>query len=477
MPARKSPRMGMRRGALAALVAAIASMAMLGAASPAMATLKQDLARFSDCPLENPEATQCVYADTDKGEFVLGNGAVPVSKPVIIQGGLTPPVLVPAAYGNTLSKTPLPVPGGLVGIELIGNFTEVTATAELAGQAEISTEVVLPLKVKLDNPLGLLGGSCYIGSNSEPISLHLKYGSGSSITTKDNGAIKVITGTLIDKTFAAPGANGCTLVPLVGDLAVNVKEGLPSASGKNKAEMGGTTEEVAAQIVKAVKPLPDFGHCAKVVHGGYGNSTCTAETPAKNGKFEWTEGPGPNAKFSGTGTKVTLEGVGHSLVTCTASSNAGEYTGPKSAKLTLKLTGCAAGVKGSEGSCSSSGAAAGEIQTAQLNGALNFIDEGEEPALPTVGIDLTPASGTSLATFECGGKPVTVGGSVIVPISSLDKMATSFKLKAKATAGKQLPEAFEAEPNDTLTFNGEQAGLTSTSTLTNEEALEIKALM
>ncbi len=456
-----------RRRLLAVTVALVGALATLGSAAPAWAGLKQDIQKFSDCPVENPEAGQCVYALTTSGEFKLGKSSVPITKPVTIQGGLTPPLLVPAADGNTLSKTPETVPGGLTGLGLLGGPEEVTATAELAGQGSIQFEVNLPVKVKLDNTL--LGSSCFIGSEAEPLDLQLTYKT-ATITTKDNGAIKAITGTLFGNNFAAPGANGCTAVPAVGDEVIDQKEGLPSPAGSNSAEMVGVTEEVAASIVRAERPLPDFGHCQKTVHGNYGNSSCTAETPG-NGKFEWTEGPGANRKFSGTGTKVSLETTGHTLVKCTASSNSGEYTGGKTETVTYKLTGCAQSGK----ACQSSGAAAGEIQTAALNGSIDFIKENEEPAKPEVGLDLVPQSGTSLATFECGGPSQSVEGSVIAPITAVNKMATSFKVKAKAVGGVQLPEAFEAGSKDTLTIGSEGAGLTATSTSTNEEPIEIKA--
>jgi len=471
----------------------VASLAALGAASPAMASLRADTARFSDCPVENPEVSQCLYALTTSGEFIIGKSTVPISKTVTIQGGLTPPVLVSALDGNTLSKTPLPIPGGLTGIALPGEFNEVTSTAELAGTGEVGESVHLPLKVKLDNPA--LGSTCYLGSNTEPLTLSLTYGTTNppppnkpisgkgTVTTKDNGEIKVITGTLVDNSFSAPGANGCTAVPPVGDLAVNNKVGLPAAAGTNTAIMSGTTEEASTQIVKAVRPLPDIGRCVKVAGpalSAYGNATCTEESPGQ-GKFEWTEGPGPARKFSGVGTKVTLATVGGSSVICTASSNEGEYTGPKAATISLKLTGCTKASGKVKIACQS-GATAGEIQTAALEGGLNFIKENEEPTAPVVGMDLKPVSGSTVASFECGGSSATVSGSVIAPISSIDKMVSSFKLKAAELGGVQSPEAFEEGAKDTLSFtpsggSAEGAGLTTTTTNTNEEKLEIKAIL
>jgi hypothetical protein len=67
-----------------------------------------------------------------------------------------------------------------------------------------------------------------------------------------------------------------------------------------------------------------------------------------------------------------------------------------------------------------------------------------------------------------------------VPVTAVDTMAPTFKLKASETSGKQFPEAFEVGPKETLTLSlsggaGEQAGLAGSITNTNEEKLEIKA--
>ena len=103
---------------------------------------------------------------------------------------------------GVLSKTPQPVPGGLLGItapawwpqflkdlfnETINNgFTGVTATVELAGTGvgvkvnfanalfASGTAFSIPVKVKLSNPF--LGSSCYIGWNSNPMTLNLTTG-------------------------------------------------------------------------------------------------------------------------------------------------------------------------------------------------------------------------------------------------------------------------------------------------------------
>ena len=133
--------------------------------------------------------------------------------------------------GTRCRETALKVPGGLTGIELLGG--ELTATAEIAGspsdvlinQVYLAeggyTAVVLPLKIRLGNPV--LGNNCYIGSDAHPIVLNLTDGttsppppakpiSGSKGTLEVVGKRKItrISGNkLVDNSFAVPAATGC----------------------------------------------------------------------------------------------------------------------------------------------------------------------------------------------------------------------------------------------------------------------------
>src|SRR3981081_2993893 len=120
-----------RKRALLVTLGVIGPLAVLGTASPALAGLQQEFAIFNDCPVNNPAVTTCVVSTTTSGEFHIGNKTVPVNKTVVLQGGLTQidHKLVGAADGNTLSKTALQGPGGILGIETLPPLTEVTATA------------------------------------------------------------------------------------------------------------------------------------------------------------------------------------------------------------------------------------------------------------------------------------------------------------------------------------------------------------
>src|SRR5438309_8008592 len=149
-----------RRHTLVAAMALAAGCTALFGAAPAQAGLQKEFQVFDDCPLANPAVTVCIYSTTTSGEFHIGSKTVPINKTVVLQGGLKgeEEELIPAADGNTLSKTPLVLPGGLVGLEVLPPLTEVTATSELAGTVLVNTAnfgketgaaVTMPMKVKL----------------------------------------------------------------------------------------------------------------------------------------------------------------------------------------------------------------------------------------------------------------------------------------------------------------------------------------
>ncbi len=279
-----------RRLTLIAGVALAASLAALTGASTALAEEhhpKGDFAVFGDCPLNNPATQVCIFTQTQSGEVTIGKSTVPINADkkheIILQGGTNKneatevETFIGAEDGNTLSKTPQNVPGGLAGLinceeitEPVARFacklvfenklTGVTATTELAKPASsigisfqnlIEAEGValsLPVKVKLDNPL--LGNACYIGSSASPVTLNLTTGRTSPpkpnepikgkvghIEFKDEfNFVEITENTLVDNSFSAPEATGCGgLLSSVIDPIIDLKLGLPSPSGKNTA--------------------------------------------------------------------------------------------------------------------------------------------------------------------------------------------------------------------------------------------------
>lgn len=285
-----------RRGPLIAGMTVLASLAGLAGSSPALAKPTGPYAVFSDCPLKTPGDILCVYGQTTGGEFTIGSTTVPINKTITLQAGGIPTGaeneydLAPAADGNSLSKTELNVPGGLLDLincKEISNFFEriaceavfeskatgVTATTELVASAsnpavlnltklftgEIAA-LVLPVRVHLSNPL--LGGGCYVGSQASPVQLHLITGTTSPPPPNKpiSGKLGTIGGeeevlvlrenSLVDNSFSTPAAEGCGgLFSFLIDPIVDAKLGLPSKAGHNTAVLNGTLKAASAEAV------------------------------------------------------------------------------------------------------------------------------------------------------------------------------------------------------------------------------------
>lgn len=282
-------------------IATALMVAMLVPASQALAASHNptgEYAQFAECPLNDPTVIFCNFSETNGGFFTIGEKEVPLEKTVILQGGLKPgpggvgTSFVGAENGDTLSKTPQTVPGGLLGIvapkwwpqflqdlfneSINEGFTGVTATVELAAPAssikislanlifKTGTALSLPVKIKLTN--SFLGNNCYIGSNSSPVVIDFTTGTTSppppnepitgaagTVTENEEGTIQTVSGgALVNNTFAAPKSNGCGGIfsffvgPLVDSLV-----GLPSPSGNNTAVLEGKLQLAEAFAVVA----------------------------------------------------------------------------------------------------------------------------------------------------------------------------------------------------------------------------------
>jgi hypothetical protein len=278
-------------------MALTALLGVLSVPSSALAAPKGEFAVFADCPLSNAELSACIVAKTESGEIRIGKQTVPIVNTQTLQGGFIEQesgalIFVGAADGNTLSKTPQKVPGGLLGLvkcneiknpvertvcELIfeNKLTGVNATTELAAPAssiglnegfllfEFGTALSLPVKVKLENPL--LGNECYIGSNSNPITLNLTTGTtnppapnkpikgkaGKLESNPEGNILTIKNNSLVNNSFAAPGANGCGgIFSFLIDPIINARIGLPSAAGHNTAILNNTLKQAGAEVVR-----------------------------------------------------------------------------------------------------------------------------------------------------------------------------------------------------------------------------------
>ncbi|MEU8343477.1 hypothetical protein AB0C74_17405 [Spirillospora sp. NPDC048832] len=244
-----------RRGSRLALPAVVGAAALaFGMASPAAAANPDpipDSFDFSDCPPlpegASPFYSRCQVAVVTSGTFKVGNFDQQIEEPIRL------------TYASTLdldtfeSKTifgGLDAPKMLVQPGLFGDplLSAVYARVEYAGTFEIPTnttnlDINLGVKVRLINPF--LGSNCTVGTNSNPIMLHLTSGTtnppapntpitGESPTVaRSDEAGDVLQAKQVDNAFSVPGAKGCVFGGGVADWLVNQVGGFPSAAGKN----------------------------------------------------------------------------------------------------------------------------------------------------------------------------------------------------------------------------------------------------
>jgi hypothetical protein len=241
-----------------------------------------------------------------------------------------------------------------------------------------------------------------------------------------------------------------------------------------------TSEPATLTVNPASQSPPELGRCVKTAKGAgkYSGATCISQKAG--GSYEWLPGVAKK-KFTSKLTEgvATLETVKGSKVVCKTETTTGEYSGLKTvANVVLTLTGCERlGEK-----CSSAKAAAGKVVTKTLDGALGIEKLGKTSVANKIGLDLFPVGKTgAVVEFSCGTTPVSLTGSIIVPVS-VNVMQLTSKLNYSASKGKQKPEGFVGEPKDILeaSFNKapfEQTGLTLKTTQTNEETVEISSVV
>jgi hypothetical protein len=308
-----------RRDWPVALMAIVTALVLSTSASASSSlNLRGPFAVFDYCPLAKLPLVpgggirgKCLYVVTKGGSVTLGKKTVPIVNPVTFQGAYGPAneeeggeTIGGITYnqiaqyfeptnGRSLSKTPEPVPGGLLGLVPPAssppairaltalynekNASSVAATVEPAGEIFISEyDLVsgegvaqrMPIKIHLEN--SFLGSSCYIGSNSSPILWNLTTGttappapnkpiagSTGGLHIEDDTRVPTILGTeLVDNAWSAPAATGCggVLAPIVDPL-IDASTGLPSPAGRNTVTLSELyiSPTAASSVVEAVK--------------------------------------------------------------------------------------------------------------------------------------------------------------------------------------------------------------------------------
>jgi hypothetical protein len=273
------------------------ALSMLLASSALAKSPKGAFAVFAQCPTAT--ATTCFYLASTGGELRLNKAtAVPFTKSITVQGGIErnaktgAETFIAALNGETLSKTPEALPGGLTGVlgscreisnpiekelceeEFETGKTAVNVISELAKPAseigiskanflkDEGVSLQLPVKIRLENPF--LGSECYIGSGTSPVLWPLTTGTtkpsepnkpikgtAGKVETLEGGTLeKALGASLVENDFKAPAASGCGgIESSLIDPIINAKFGLPAAAGTNTVVLNGTVEFASAEAV------------------------------------------------------------------------------------------------------------------------------------------------------------------------------------------------------------------------------------
>ncbi|MEU0400724.1 hypothetical protein ABZ318_10795 [Streptomyces sp. NPDC006197] len=297
-----SPRT--RLATLSALTA-LGAFVSAGTATAAAPQLNGSWAPFDRCPVDAPamlaadgldRSTQCVSSSSAGGSIRLGNTTVVTGRTNlqigVIQNADGTNTVVPPPAGSLIADSAT-VPGGLLGLMCPSdipfitdicrqlsdaNLNKITATVESVGTpsefdqiAGVLTDmpiVRIPVRIHLQNPF--LGSNCYIGTKSNPIvlrpsnltspdfSVERYDGDGSPNEEGDMSRLNILGSTQVDRTFAVPGASGCGLGLGLVNGAVNLKTGLPAASGRNSITLDNTQTYLTGLYAPGVV-APDAG--------------------------------------------------------------------------------------------------------------------------------------------------------------------------------------------------------------------------
>lgn len=235
---------------------ALAAAALLVPGQTAMGATSPGYEEFGECPDRSidPTIDICAITRVTDGHLEMGSKSTPISDPIELVVGInTSEEAVLGHFDGGRQR----VPGGIVGwtgLDWLSWLFPVSlltlhAEPELAGPVtNPAGPIGLPLKVRLDSPL--LNDHCYIGSDSNPISLNLTTDTTSppppnqpisgqeGTITQDPVLPGVFRSTgivLVDNEFAVPGASGCDLIGfgLINAL-IDAQVGLPSSAGNNE---------------------------------------------------------------------------------------------------------------------------------------------------------------------------------------------------------------------------------------------------
>lgn len=217
---------------------------------------------WDDCPFDEmltfnengtarPGPPSCINFVVREGNLKLGGIDVELEpNSMMINGGFNGLTRDWYPEDGSVHASPVTVPDGALGIgSEESGLLGITAYVEQAGTPVFDNRDInnmnlqLPIKLRLSNPL--LGNNCYIGSDEDPVNLHLyvdpeTLGGMQNPIPGDDGneylGLVYPNAVASDTDFSVPGATGCGPLGLMNGI-VNLRAGLPSASGNNNIEV------------------------------------------------------------------------------------------------------------------------------------------------------------------------------------------------------------------------------------------------
>jgi hypothetical protein len=268
----------------------------------------------------------------------------------------------------------------------------------------------------------------------------------------------------------------------------------------------------------ATAAAPELGRCVSVAPGSgeFKGETCTERAKAGEGEWDWLPGPGPHpgftANFGASFASDLVISTANKTIDCPFNVSEGEYTGPKTLKMTMILWQCHTQYTGefqwnklcqefTTGNRPPGRQVAGRLESEigqirmEVTGRLGFY-EGSR-----VGLELKSTTEPELTVFECGGASQQIqlgtgtgtfmeleGGVVGHWLASfeaspaINQMITNYEVRYRATTGVQEPESLAGGSKDTLTLvspivgperSAESALLSGEEEVESEEPIEL----
>jgi len=224
------------------------------------------------------------------------------------------------------------------------------------------------------------------------------------------------------------------------------------------------------------------------------SAIASASASASQPKAEPEGGTFPVTFTGASTTGGTLETLAKRLVTCTSDTSKGSINSATTVTgVKVIFKGCSAsGPFGIKLPCKTAGKGSEEIETVALKGTLFYLKAGTNET----GVLLQPESGTTFASFLCGPtlgveETLTVSGSVVGVLTTVNVPSKTFTLKFTQTTGMQSPAEYlnascvktpahletagVGKGFGSETWAAEESGIGTTETLTTTKNVTIAA--